>query len=48
MPPRDVEEELDVRLDAEAEDAESGEIFRRLHMPREKHPIQPLTEGEWR
>jgi hypothetical protein len=44
----DVEEELDVRLDAEAEDAESAEIFRRLHVPREKHPTEPLTKGEWR
>ncbi|MEV1082885.1 hypothetical protein AB0I98_32475 [Streptomyces sp. NPDC050211] len=44
----DVEEELDVRLDAEAEDVESAEIFRRLHVPREKHPTEPLTKGEWR
>lgn len=44
----DVEEELDVRLDAEAEDAESADIFRRLHVPREKHPTEPLTKGEWR
>ncbi|WP_413804577.1 hypothetical protein [Streptomyces sp. OE57] len=44
----DVEEELDVQLDAEAEDAESAEIFRRLHMTRESHPTEPLTKGEWR
>jgi hypothetical protein len=44
----DVEKELDVRLDAEAENTESAEIFRRLHLPREKHPTEPLTEGEWR
>ena len=45
---RDVEQELDVQLDTESENAESAEIFRRLHLPREKHPIEPLTEGEWR
>ncbi|MEV0639893.1 hypothetical protein AB0I77_34130 [Streptomyces sp. NPDC050619] len=44
----DVEEELGVRLDTEAEDAESAEIFHRLRMPRAKHPTEPLTEGEWR
>ncbi|MGC9541303.1 hypothetical protein [Streptomyces sp. UG1] len=44
----DVEEELGIRLDTEAEDAESAEIFRRLHLPREKHPTEPLTKGEWR
>ncbi|MGW1911466.1 hypothetical protein ACWCQS_12195 [Streptomyces sp. NPDC002076] len=44
----DVEEELDVQLDTEAENPESAEIFRRLHLPREKHPMEPLTKGEWR
>ncbi|MGW3173417.1 hypothetical protein [Streptomyces sp. NPDC001153] len=44
----DVERELDVQLDTEAESPESAEIFRRLHMPREKHPVEPLTKGEWR
>ncbi|AOR30033.1 hypothetical protein BFF78_02150 [Streptomyces fodineus] len=44
----DVEQELDVRLATEAESPEAAEIFRRLHMPREQHPTEPLTEGEWR
>ncbi|WP_330342021.1 hypothetical protein [Streptomyces sp. NBC_00557] len=44
----DVERELDVRFDTEPETPESAEIFHRLHMPREKHPLEPLTEGEWR
>ncbi|MFI2200446.1 hypothetical protein ACH47Z_06605 [Streptomyces sp. NPDC020192] len=46
--PGAVQEELNVRLDAEAEDADSAEIFRRLHMPRDKHPTEPLAKGEWR
>ncbi|MGW0824480.1 hypothetical protein [Streptomyces sp. NPDC002845] len=41
---RDVADELDVQLDAKAENAESAETFRRLRMPREKHPMEPLTE----
>lgn len=38
-----VEEDLDVQLDAEAEDAESTEIFRRLGMPSEELATAPLT-----
>jgi hypothetical protein len=41
-------EELGVRLDPEREDLRSADLFRHLHVPREKHPSEPLTEGEWR
>jgi hypothetical protein len=44
----DAEEELGIRFDVEREDAESADIFERLRMPRETHPSEPLTEGEWR
>lgn len=43
----DAAQELGVRIDAESEDAESAEVFRRLRMSRQA-PTEPLTEGEWR
>ncbi|MFW6202585.1 MAG: hypothetical protein ACOC8B_08400, partial [Gemmatimonadota bacterium] len=39
--------ELDIRLEAEDEDAHSAEIFRELGLEREEHPTRPLFEGKW-
>jgi hypothetical protein len=44
----DVEQELGIHLDTETETAATAEIFRRLRMPPDRHPAEPLTRGEWR
>lgn len=43
----DVQDELGIRIDIEDEDARSAEIFRELHLDRERHPVAPLLEGKW-
>jgi hypothetical protein len=42
------EEELDVDLGAEEENAASSEILRDLHLRHGGTPLEPLFKGEWR
>ena len=42
------ERELGIELEAENETPETADIFRKLHIDRSRHPIEPLLEGEWR
>ena len=39
---------LDVELPAERESGDNADIFRRLQLARENHPIEPLLSGSWR
>ncbi|WP_142850179.1 hypothetical protein [Telmatospirillum sp. J64-1] len=43
----DAEAELDVDLPHGCEDPDQAGIFRELHMIKSRHPIEPLTKGEW-
>jgi hypothetical protein len=43
----DPERELGIRLEAEAETADTAEIFSDLKVDREKHPTRPLFAGAW-
>lgn len=44
----DAERELGIHLDTSAESLSSAEVFKRLQLPREEHPTEPLSRGEWR
>jgi len=36
-----------IRLEAEAETADTAEVFNDLNVDREKHPMRPLFAGAW-
>ena len=44
----DVSEELGIQLNPERETVETAEIFTKLKLEQDEHPIEPLTKGEWR
>jgi hypothetical protein len=44
----DVEGELGIEIDAEAEDLENADLFRKLRIGRTKLPVDPLKAGELR
>ncbi|MDP8978828.1 MAG: hypothetical protein M3N17_09720 [Actinomycetota bacterium] len=35
------------QLEAEDEDSHSADVFQRLRLRRDKHPVRPLLEGSW-
>lgn len=45
---KDAEEELGVDLNPQQEDEHSAEILRKLRLPEEQHPREPLLRGSWR
>lgn len=44
----DPERALDVEIPVERESPDSADIFRTLHLERERQPIEPLLSGSWR
>lgn len=42
-----VSEELGAELPREQEDAETADIFEQLRIDRDRHPTEPLLEGDW-
>ena len=42
------ERALAIEMPAERETADSADIFRTLHLARERQPIEPLLSGSWR
>lgn len=43
----DIQEELGIELDTEAERLESADVFGDLHLDRRQHPSKPLSSGQW-
>ena len=44
----DPERELGIELEADQESPDTADIFRKLHIDRSRHPVEPLLQGEWR
>jgi hypothetical protein len=44
----DAERELGIELDAQSERLETADLFRKLRLPRERVPVEPLARGELR
>lgn len=40
-------DELGIKLDPKDEDEESSELLRKLRLPQDEAPREPLTEGKW-
>ena len=43
----DVEEELGIEIDEEKESQRSADLFKELHVDKEKVPLKPLFEGKF-
>jgi hypothetical protein len=43
----EVAKELGIKLDPDSESQQSSDLLRRLDLPEEEHPRDPLMKGEW-